>query len=104
MVARSRSRVPVAQLDRASASEAEGCWFEPSRAHYTYRVFEQSRTVPNSGTPLGTPPLHSRRAAEPPRTPSGSAAEGGSGQARPTPPDPVLRPRVPAATPTGPFL
>ena len=32
----------VAQLDRASAFEAEGYWFEPSRAHHL---------------PLGVPPL-----------------------------------------------
>ncbi len=25
---------PVAQLDRASASEAEGCWFDPGQAHH----------------------------------------------------------------------
>ena len=31
--------VPVAQLDRASASEAEGCRFEPHREHLFYRDF-----------------------------------------------------------------
>ena len=29
--------VPVAQLDRVLASEAEGCEFEPHRAHHTKR-------------------------------------------------------------------
>ena len=29
----SRLPVPVAQLDRVSASEAEGYWFEPSRGY-----------------------------------------------------------------------
>ena len=28
----------VAQLDRASASEAEGCWFDSSRGHFFTRV------------------------------------------------------------------
>ncbi len=28
---------PVAQLDRASASEAEGYWFDPSRAHHYWK-------------------------------------------------------------------
>ena len=26
--------MPVAQLDRASAYGAEGCWFDPSQAHF----------------------------------------------------------------------
>ena len=30
-------RAPVAQLDRASVSEAEGRWFDSSRAHHLLR-------------------------------------------------------------------
>ena len=31
-------RAPVAQLDRALASGAKGCWFEPSQAYQKYMV------------------------------------------------------------------
>ena len=29
----------VAQLDRALASEAEGCWFDPSQSHHSSLIF-----------------------------------------------------------------
>ena len=33
----------VAQLDRASASEAEGCWFDSSRGHFSRASYDGFR-------------------------------------------------------------
>ena len=38
-------QVSVAQLDRASASEAEGCWFDSSREHFSREMRQQAPLV-----------------------------------------------------------
>jgi hypothetical protein len=42
----SRPHAPVAQLDRVSASEAEGHWFESSQARHFPQARKHSRSVP----------------------------------------------------------
>ena len=39
---------PVAQLDRVSASEAEGCQFDPGRVHHQVSEYEK-KLAPEAG-------------------------------------------------------
>ena len=45
----SEATARVAQLDRASASEAEGCGFNPRRAHHFDLVLEANDKIPVGG-------------------------------------------------------